>query len=422
MILRSLKFRFVSALKLITLAMLLVLATMAAVADEQLVLEAQYVDGQDDITGLSVGNQSLHISPDGRHLYAAGGHFAYSDQPNRGALVVFQRNAEDGKLTHLQSIVHGVDIALMVAASETAVSPDGRHVYVAANTTSFFGGRYIVFSRAAGTGLLTEVAAYNGGFLNRAIAISPDGNSVYIGGGHGLLSLTRASDGTLTAIAGSEEPGSFDVDDIAMSPDGGQIYTAGSRCPNPSGNCFPLIYGVVPMTRDAATGALVAGEPIERPELALARRLVMSHDGRYLYVSGAGVTVFERDATEGTLTFVSYLPGVSGGNVDKLPISCNGMRLFTNGVLLESSDPAGLQVIDDIFDDVYFGPSGHTANLGFDHLYSIGWDAPTESYVLSLFRRDGESIDCPTEIDPEPSDFPLIPIINLLLEDVSEST
>ena len=355
---------------------------------EDLVLVEQYLDGIDGVTGLDVGNHSLSLSPDGCHLYAAGGHFAFSDQPNRGALVVFDRNDADGRLTHLQSLIHGENVSLMVAASDTAVSPDGRHVYVAASTTSFFGGRYLVFDRAA-DGLLTERTAYNGGWLNRAIEISPDGNSVYIGGGHGLLSLTRAADGTLSSISDSEEPGAFDVDDITMSRDGTSLYTAGSRCPTGSGNCFPLIYGVVPMTRDTTTGALVAGEPIERPELAGTRRLELSRDGRYLFASGAGITVFQR-AEDGTLTFLSYLAGVGGGgNVDKLPLSSDGQRLFANGELVDSSDPTSLSVVDDTADEVGFGASGHTADPGFRHLYSIGWDTSSETYILSLFHLEG---------------------------------
>ena len=354
---------------------------------EKLVLVEQYVDGKDGVTGLDVGNHSLSLSPDGCHLYAAGGHFAFSDQPNRGALVVFDRNDVDGRLTHLQSLIHGENVSLMVAASDTAVSPDGRHVYVAANTTSFFGGRYLVFDRAA-DGLLTERVAYNGGWLNRAIEISPDGNSVYIGGGHGLLSLARAADGTLSSISGSEEPGAFDVDDITMSQDGTSLYTAGSRCPTGSGNCFPLIYGVVPMTRDTTTGALVAGMPIERSELAGTRRLELSRDGRYLFASGAGITVFQR-AEDGTLTFLSHLAGVGAGNVDKLPLSSDGQRLFANGELVDTSDPTSLSVVDDIVDEVGFGASGHTADPGFRHLYSIGWDSSSETYILSLFHLEG---------------------------------
>ncbi len=359
---------------------------------EEFLLVDTYVEGQDGITGFEVGNNSLALSPDGQHLYVSGGHFAFSGSPDEGSLVVFDRDQNSGRLTHLQSLIHGVDVAQMVSAANVVVSPDGNDVYMVASTTSFFSGRYIHFARAPDTGLLSEVESYAGGFLNRALAISPDGSSLYVGGGHGLISLSRATDGTLTTIADSEEP-IYEVDDMVISPDGRHLYVAGRRCARPSGVCTS-VYGVGVMSRDEVTGELVSEASIEQDEIFGAGRLTISPDGQYVYVHGSGITTFLRDSIDGSLTFVSSLPGAGGGNSDKLLIRGDGARLFINGVLFDSSDPAALQVAGDISSEAPESPSGNAADPDFNHVYSIGYNTETEIRVLSLLHPfDGPLLD-----------------------------
>lgn len=363
-------------------------AVVIPVSAEEFLLVDSYVDGQDGITGFEVGNNSLALSPDGQYLYVSGGHFAFSGSPDEGSLVVFRRNQSSGRLTHLQTLLHGVDVAQMVSAADVVVSPDGQHVYMVASTTSFFSGRYIQFSREADTGLLSEVESYAGGFLNRALVMSPDGSSVYVGGGHGLLSLSRATDGTLTLIEDSEEP-IYEVDDMATSPDGSHLYIAGRRCARPSGVCTS-VHGVGVMSRDETTGALVSETSIERDELFGAGRITVSPDGQYVYVHGSGISAFLRNSTDGSLTFISHLPSAGGGNSDKMLIRADGTRLFINGVLVDSTDPTALQVAGDIFEEAPESPTSNTADPDFNHIYSIGYNGETETRVLSLlYAFDG---------------------------------
>ncbi len=375
-----------SILKIVlTLLILLAILVFPYASAEEFSLINRYVEGQDGVVGLEAGNNRLAVSPDGKQLYSVGGHFAFRDQPDRGSLVVFNRDDSSGQLNFLQVFEHGVEIDQMVSPGGVTFSPDSRFIYVAANSTSFFGGRYFVFERDDDTGLLSEAWSYEGGFLNRSLAISPSGNTVYLGGGHGIISLDRTADGSLTPIAESEKP-SYEADDITVSPDGRYLYVVGSRCARPSGTCTN-VYGIGIMSRDTATGTLVAQENVERAELGQIRRVVMSPDGQYIYTSGSVVASFQRNKQDGSLTFLNLLRNVGGGNTNKIRVSADGARLLAGDALIDSSNPAGLEVIDSSFNVITERPTGLAADPDFNHIYSTGYNIDTAMYPLSLLHR-----------------------------------
>ena len=91
-------------------------------------------DGVGGVDGLD-GAISVTISPDGKHLYAAGG--------GDDAVAVFSRNTTTGALTFVekqQDSDRGVDG--LDGAISTTVSPDGMHLYAAGvrdNAVAVFG-------------------------------------------------------------------------------------------------------------------------------------------------------------------------------------------------------------------------------------------------------------------------------------------
>jgi 6-phosphogluconolactonase (cycloisomerase 2 family) len=139
------------------------------------------------------GPVALAISPDNKHVYVA----SLASE----AVAVFTRNRLTGALTQLtgaagcvnESGADGCTVgAGLAGARSVAVSQDGKHVYVAAQS----GNAVAVFSRNRLTGALTQVAAPDGcvtedghadcnsgiGLMGaRAIAVSRDGRSVYVG-------------------------------------------------------------------------------------------------------------------------------------------------------------------------------------------------------------------------------------------------
>ncbi len=129
------------------------------------------------VDGLN-GAFAVTVSPEGSHAYVAGS--------VDNAVAVFSRNADTGRLTFVE--VHkdtdeGVD-GLGKARSVT-VSPDGSYAFVA----SAVEGAVAVFSRDADTGRLTFVEAHKDGVdgvdgLNGAtsVTVSSDGNNFYVVG------------------------------------------------------------------------------------------------------------------------------------------------------------------------------------------------------------------------------------------------
>ena len=73
------------------------------------------VDGLD-------GAYSVTVSPDGKHVYAAG----RADN----AVAVFSRNSSTGALTYVEMQKDGLNgVDGLNGAYSVAVSPDGKHVY-----------------------------------------------------------------------------------------------------------------------------------------------------------------------------------------------------------------------------------------------------------------------------------------------------
>ena len=151
------------------------------------------------------------VSPDGRFLYAATGSHS---------VVVFARNAATGALAQLPGPAgcisrfdHGGRCAVGVGLSDPqalAMSPDGRHLYVVGGLASS-NDAIALLRRDEATGALQQIGCLAkqsdfgdqlgcGGLPAqapavhglRAIAISPDGASVFVGDYYGtLLSFSR---------------------------------------------------------------------------------------------------------------------------------------------------------------------------------------------------------------------------------------
>src|SRR5262249_15846386 len=153
---------------------------------------------------------------------------------------VFSRNAMTGALTYVEVKKDGVGgIDGLAGASGVAVSGDGAHVYV----TGSLDNSVAVFSRNAGTGALTYIEFFQDGIGGTdglrgasAVAISADGNNVYVAGktDNGIAAFTRnPSTGHLTFLAAHKDgvggvDGLAGASAIASSPDGVHVYVTGA--------------------------------------------------------------------------------------------------------------------------------------------------------------------------------------------------
>ncbi|MFV1966353.1 MAG: S8 family serine peptidase, partial [Pirellulaceae bacterium] len=169
-------------------------------------------------------------SPDGKNVYVAG--------TFENKLAVFKRDTATGRLTWLERHKDGGSINGLKSLFGVAVSPDGKHVYVAGRGDNAVAW----FSRDAADGSLTfgnavvDNTDLAGAF---SVVVSPDNKNVYVGTATAdtLVTYTRdATTGALTHrqtlkdnVAGID--GLQQVFSVAISSDGEYVYTAAGDSP-----------------------------------------------------------------------------------------------------------------------------------------------------------------------------------------------
>ena len=286
-------------------------------------------DGVIDVDGLAYAD-SVAISPDGIHVYAAG--------RDDNALAVFRRDVSNGRLNFLESLKDGVDgVDGLQGVCGVTVSPDGRNVYAA----GYAENAVAVFSRDLATGLLAfqQVLKDGEGRVDglagaASVTVSLDGRNVYAAGSNdkSVAVFSRsAATGALTFVQKlTDGIGSIDglegVSSVTVSPDGKQVYATGTS------EDALAVFG-----RTAATGRLTLIQVLRDGAAGAggldgASAVTVSPDGKQVYATAEAdnaVTVFVRAATTGKLTFQQVLKnGVDG--VDGLLGAC-GLTLSRDG-------------------------------------------------------------------------------------------
>jgi len=243
-----------------------------------------------DLTFLSSGLNVAQLSP-GRFLYLARG---YSN-----SILVMDR-AADGTVTLVQTVTDDTDgVDGLENTSGICVSADGKNVYATGRDDD----AVAVFSRNATDGTLTFVEAHfdtdpgvDGLDGALSIAISPNGDFVYVG---------SEQDNAIAIFQRNETTGALTYSGMISDSDAGV-----------SGLGYPRVMVVTPLTeflyvsgdgvtvlqRDLATGALTF---VENTNLAFAYAMAAQPKANRLYVAsstGDSVTIFETDENDGTLT------------------------------------------------------------------------------------------------------------------------
>ena len=277
--------------------------------------------------------EDVAISPDGRHVYVA----AYGSN----AVAVFARNRRTGELEQLSRrrgcVRHergGSCASARALANPTAIalSADGKNVYV----TSAGSDALTVFARNPRTGALRQLPGASGCLSQRpgggclvgrglneptSVAVSPDGRHVYVAGRRfpsGIAILERASDGSLTQPSGASgcishrggsgcavARGISAPEEVAVTPDSRQVLVAGMR----SNAVAVLSQGPAGLSQAPdETGCIAnrAGEGCARGRaLAGPVDLAVTANGRGVYVAssiGDAVATLRRDPSTGVLT------------------------------------------------------------------------------------------------------------------------
>ncbi|MEW5723235.1 MAG: beta-propeller fold lactonase family protein [Thermodesulfobacteriota bacterium] len=261
-------------------------------------------DGVKGVDGLR-GIWCVTVSPDGKHVYAAGF--------REHRLAVFDRDEASGRLAFVEALrddAGGVDG--LGGVCSLAVSPEGRHVYAAGH----YENALAVFGRDPGDGRLTFIEAQREGErgveglnLVQAVTISPEGKNVYAVGyrSYGMAVFRREETTGRLIFLEVHRDGVAGVDglqgasDVKVSPDGGDVYATGY-----------LDGALAVFRRDRDTGRLTFLEVLRSGlegvrGLRGAASLILSPEGRHLYVAGKvdnALVAFRRDAETGKLAFL----------------------------------------------------------------------------------------------------------------------
>lgn len=277
----------------------------------ELVTVAGAYEGAGGVTGLD-GVHDVALSPDESHLYAVG--------RTANSVVALSRAVGTGVLTYVETEEWGVGgVVDMLGPRSVVVSGDGGHVYVACH----FSSSVAVFGRDPVTGALTFAGAHreiDPGFDGLAgatsVAASADGAHVYLAGATDgtLVVFSRdAGSGLLTQVEVHRD-GEEGIDHLAgaasvvLSPDERFVYVYGADdsavlvfARNPSSGALSLLDTEV----DGTAGARVPeGDPMWN-----VRGLTLSPDGHELFVAGyqeQAFAVFHRDDATGTLAFIQF--------------------------------------------------------------------------------------------------------------------
>ncbi len=349
------------------------------------------------------------ISPDGKFLYAAA--------TSSNSIAAFSRDADSGELTQLPgakgciaaaedpisgcATAHGLE-----NPSALAISPDGRSVYVTtftldpgASPTPKIQGTLTTFSRNPASGKLTQTACVVGGVPSAIAPVSPPS---------GCTAVSFPQDPTRAVPLGT-------ASDVEVSPDGKNVVTSSflpgavinwtrntgtgfvkpKECYGSPRSMFPT-NGTINPLYNVCSGATLPGTKTGGPASGLGYPLDVEFapDGNRLYVAALGL---EQAATE-----------IGGIEVVPAADEPGSVALFdraADGSLNQPADPAGC--VDDSRDPVQpDGTCNHRTGLLNPYRVNVSPDSKNV-YVgtLNVFPPSGIAGPGPGELSQFDADL-----------------
>lgn len=326
--------------------------------------------------GNGLGNvRALLATPDGRHVYAAG---------NRDlALTAFSRNAGSGRLARIAIYREGVDgMAGIGATAAMALAPDGEVLFAGG------GPRIVALGRNSNSGQLARNHPVTAGFGIAQVvdvAVSPNDGRFYAVGSNAIATFAVAGNGALshlsTLVSGQSIAALAGASAVAVSPDGGQIYVTAR---------FDRAVTVLQPTANGLAPTQVLRE-VDLPQLGELTDIVVAPDGRHVYVAVLDkdqVAVLQRNAGDGTLQ-AGGGDGVARGipPPTALALSVDGLRMYVgssaaNGVahLVRDAETGELSFVRAAFDG-----SGGVMGIRGSSALALG---PAQSHVYVAGPED----------------------------------
>jgi WD40 repeat protein len=245
-----------------------------------------FKQGEDGMTGL-----------DGASAVVVAGNYVLASSTVSGQIAVFERDAATGNLTYKS-----------VGASGGNVYSELSYDAATDTVTASGAGGVRQFSLNNATGALTQTAAYTAAGTDEVVA---KGSQLFVAdSANDTLRVVDATTGQITQTMSGYQFGLDGASDLALSPDGNTLYVTGR-----DGNTlsvFAVGLGPQPLQhiqtlRDGADGVRGLAGPTD---------VAVTPDGNYVLVTGSAgnaITVFQRDDATGELLYVQTVRDNVGG-------------------------------------------------------------------------------------------------------------
>jgi WD40 repeat protein len=301
--------------------------------------------------------RDVAVSPDGKTVFVTGASNGGGSGPDYATVAY---DAATG--TELWASRYSGPGRRRDGAYSLAVSPDGTTVFVTGGSEGITSGSdFATVAYNAATGARRWVGRYNGP-ANRddiasAVAVSPDGHSVFVtgtstGGSSGLDYATvayNAATGARRWVSRYTGPG--DRRDmaaaVAVSPGGHSVFVTGTSTGAASGKDYATV------AYNAATGSRLWARRYNGPKSGddSASSVAVAPGGHTVYVTGGSVTTFGLDyatvayaAATGARRWVSFYD--NGGFADvatAVAVSPDGKTVYVTG--RGSYSPKGTTIV-----------------------------------------------------------------------------
>jgi YVTN family beta-propeller protein len=250
------------------------------------------------------GADAVAVTPDGKHVYVA----------SQGANNVSVIDAA----TNTVLTGPGFPIPVGSVPDAIAITPDGKHAYVANGGTASVSGTTVSVIDTATNAVVATVPV---GLEPTGVAVTPDGKHVYVVNAFSN-SVSVIDTTTNTVEAATLAVGIFPLA-VAVTPDGKHAYVTNTGAiPGPTTGIGPAISGTVSVI-DTATNT------VESTVIAVGNApnaVAVTPDGKHVYVPNAGssnVSVIDT----ATNTVVATVP-VAGGTPAAVAVTPDGKHVY----------------------------------------------------------------------------------------------
>jgi hypothetical protein len=289
--------------------------------------------------GFTSGGGDVAVSPDGSTVFVTGT-TDFATIPNEGTAIAY-----DAATGARQWVAHYMGPKYTSSGDgPVAVSPDGSTVFVIGNSASPNGkiSAFTILAYDAASGATLWTAQFSSRYGEEVhasgLAESPDGSQVFVTGADGVDPVTLAYDASTGALQwmGSNTHEGTGIA-VAVSPDGSTVYVAGNET-GPGGNGRQY----VTTAYDASTGATDWAETYyatvaTNDDNCVPSGIAVSPDGSSVFVTGVPATV-AYDAATGARLWLHH-SGIAYGAA--IAVSPDGSGVFLTG----PSDTSGYQAV-----------------------------------------------------------------------------